>query len=61
MHLSVKMPQNRYNEMFKEKAGRKNIPLSYLELVMDTINESRAKKTQSQGVADLFKNELPTD
>ena len=55
MHLSVKMPQNRYNEMFKEKGGRKNIPLSYLELVMDTINESRAKKTQSQGVAYLFK------
>ena len=47
--------------MFKEKEARKNIPLSYLELVMNTINESRAKKTQSQSVADLFKSELPTD
>ena len=47
--------------MFKEKEAKKNIPLSYLELVMDTINESTAKKTQSKGVAHLFKSELPTD
>ena len=30
--------------MFKEKEAQKKIPLSYLELVMDSINESRAKK-----------------
>ena len=47
--------------MFKEKEAKKYIPLSDLELVMDTINKSRAKKTQIQGVADLFKSALPTD
>ena len=47
--------------MFKEKEAKQKIPLSYLELVMDSINESRSKKTQSQGVADLFKSELSTN
>ena len=45
----------------RKKKQKKYIPLSYLELVMDTINKSRAKKTQIQGVADLFKSALPTD
>ena len=62
MHLLVEIPQKiGTNEMFKEKEAKKYIPLSYLELVMDTINKSRAKKTQIQGVADLFKSALPTD
>ena len=50
LYLEVKLHQANYdciyqlkchkigtNEMFKEKEARKNIPLSYLELVMDKL------------------------
>ena len=40
MHLEVKIPQSRYNKVFKDKQPTKKVTLLFLELVMHKLRKN---------------------